>query len=174
MTKTLLTDLGGYPGNWPVGSIFANEGERLYQLVRKYKPTTIIEVGTRWGCSTAYLAMGCRDNKKGRVISYDIENLHHEWPADLAKFIDFRHRSYADNTPLECDLLFEDGAHTYGFTSQVLKTIQAKVVAVHDYKHWDCQVTVHDEADEAMGRPADEVFFQPPSDCGLGIWIQKK
>lgn len=172
MEKTLLSDIGGYPEKWPSGSIFANEGKKLYDLVRKHKPDRIVEVGTRWGCSTQWLAAACRDNGKGHVDTYDIENLHHPWPEDLKPYITFIQHSIFDEPVAECDFLFEDGAHTTGFTKQVLQQIRADVIAVHDYCHPTCQVTVKDEADEVLGQP-DEVFFEEPSDCGIAIYYAK-
>jgi predicted O-methyltransferase YrrM len=50
---------------WPVGSLFASEGERLYDLVIEHKPKKIIEVGTRYGCSTVHLATACLHNGFG-------------------------------------------------------------------------------------------------------------
>ena len=68
----------------------------------------------------------------------------------------------------KCDLLFEDGEHTHGFTETILKNIKAKIVVCHDYEHWDCANTVKAEFDRNFGKP-DELFFQSPSDCGLAI-----
>jgi hypothetical protein len=68
-----------------------------------------------------------------------------------------------------CDMLYEDGAHTTGFTSRVLRETTAKVVAVHDYNHRYCIDTVQKEALSVLGTPT-EVFQHEESDCGLGIW----
>ena len=59
---------------WPVGSLFPSEGERLYDLVRKHKPKKIIEVGTRYGCSTVHIATALKHNGGGVVHCYDIED----------------------------------------------------------------------------------------------------
>ncbi len=91
---------------------------------------------------------------------------------DLLPFIEFRHTNVFDDVPMTCDMLFEDGAHTHGFTKQVLKEIKAPVVVVHDFEHWDCVETVKQEAIGVLGKP-DEVFFEKPSDCGLAIWFVK-
>lgn len=169
---TKYPDIGGYPERWPSGSIFENEGKRLYDLVRKYKPNKIVEVGTRWGCSTQWLAAACRDNGKGHVDTYDIENLHQPWPEDLSPYITFIQHSIFDEPVSECDMLFEDGAHTTGFTSGVLLQIKAKVIVIHDYMHFGCVETVHEEALETLGEPT-EVFFEDPSDCGLAIYVYR-
>ncbi len=174
MTYIDKNNIGGYsplehPPKWEIGSMFASEGERLYDLVRELKPKKIIEVGSRWGCSTTHLATACRDNGFGIVHAYDIEDCHVEFPEDLKPFIKFHHMSYFDAKNKKCDLLFEDGAHTTGFTSRVLKETTAKVVAVHDFLHFDCIDTVQEEAISVLGQPT-EIFDHEESDCGLAIW----
>ena len=164
-----VNDLGAYPGKYPSGSIFWSEGKRLYELVREFKPTKIIEVGTRFGCSTQFLALGCHDNGFGVVHTYDIED-HYKGNIELFNPFIIRHlNSYFEETEKECDLLFEDGAHTHGFTTRVLRETKANVIVVHDYLHWDCLKTVQEESKLVLGNPT-EVFIEAPSDCGLGIW----
>ena len=176
MKELSVTLLQGYPEKYPSGSIFKNEGIRLYELVKKYKPKKIIEVGTRFGCSTQFLAFGCLENGFGEVHTYDIEDhyLGHN-PIFATQFdqIIKRHlHSYFDEPNKVCDMLFEDGAHTWGFTSKVLEeTTATMVIAVHDYCHWDCLGTVRDESTKVLGAP-NEVFLEKPSDCGLGIWVK--
>ncbi len=167
-----IDDLGAYPDKYPTGSIFWSEGKRLYALVREHKPKKIIEVGTRWGASTQFLALGCLHNGFGEVHTYDIENLYKGHKEELDPFIFFHHHSYFEVEDKTCDLLFEDGAHTNGFTSKVLRETKAKVIAVHDYLHWDCKKTVKEESIKVLGEP-NEVFIQPPSDCGLAIWLRQ-
>lgn len=160
---------------WPVGSLFASEGERLYDLVREVKPEKIIEVGTRYGCSTVHLATACKDNGVGVVHCYDTENIHFKWPDELKEFIEFHHMDYFEEPDKECDLLYEDGAHTTGFTSRVLRETKANVIAIHDFNHRHCIDTVQRESISILGSP-DEVFQHEESDCGLGIWknVSKK
>ena len=170
MTK--LEDLQAYPESYPSGSIFRNEGIKLYELVKKYKPKKIIEVGTRFGCSTQFMALACKENGYGVIHTYDIEDHYIQKNEDLEPFI-IRHLiSYFDAPNKKCDLLFEDGAHTTGFTKKVLEETTFKVCAVHDYEHWDCLITVKEEALSVLGEPT-EIHFVVPSDCGLGIWINK-
>jgi len=176
MTYIDKNNIGGYSPipetpMWPCGSMFASEGERLYDLVREHKPKKIIEVGCRYGCSTQHLATACRDNGFGVVHCYDIEDLMHPIPEDLNPFIKFHHMSYFDEKNKKCDLLFEDGAHTTGFTEQVLRETKAKVVAVHDYLHFDCIDTVKEPSLKVLGQP-NEIFDHKESDCGLAIWYK--
>lgn len=165
-------DLEEEDRKWPIGSVFASEGERLYDLIRRYKPEKVIEVGTRYGCSTVHIATALKHNGFGRVHSYDPENIHLPWPKGLSKYIKYHHESYFEETNKVCDLLFEDGSHLTGFTSRVLTETTAKVVAVHDFNHWDCKETVQKEAFDVLGMPT-EIFQHEESDCGLAIWVLK-
>ncbi|MCH7827570.1 MAG: class I SAM-dependent methyltransferase [Bacteroidetes bacterium] len=181
--KPIITvkDLGGYHPNsdeskWPVGSIFENEGKRLYDLVRKEKPLLIVEIGGFVGCSTSWMAKAIRDNKKGKIISIDNNAHAGKWsliPKELKQFVAFAvNDCFSCKVPEDIDILFEDGMHTYGFTQKVLERFPAKIVVCHDYMHWDCQNTVKPEFDKIFGAP-DEVFFEKPSDCGLAIkWVK--
>lgn len=159
-----------YKIEWPCGSIFENEGIKLYELVRNLKPELIVEVGAHYGCSTTYMAYALRDNKKGKIISIDINGGSHSlFPKELKEFVEIKHAdALAFEVTENIDLLFEDGAHTYGFTQKILERFPAKVVAVHDYMHRGCQNTVKVDFDRVFGSP-DEIYFEPPSDCGLAF-----
>ena len=161
-----------YGIQWPIGSIFANEGQRLYDLVRKLKPELIVEIGGFVGCSTTWMATALKDNKKGKIISIDNNAHSGRWklvPSELKPFMKFINDDcFVCEVPENIGLLFEDGMHTYGFTRKVIERFPAKVVVCHDYMHWDCQKTVKIEFDKVLGKP-DEIFFEKPSDCGLAI-----
>lgn len=164
-----MIEIGGYNNGWPVGSIFANEGQRLYDLIREHKPKKVIEIGALYGCSTTWIATALRDNGFGKLISIDHDPLAWsmfnmlEWGSIVTCKIK-NALEYED----ECDILFEDGDHTTGFTETILKNIKAKIVIVHDYSHRLCDETVKPEFEKVLGVP-DEIFFEPPSDCGLAI-----
>ena len=179
MKKSTITvkNLGGFhpdpdEAKWPIGSIFENEGKRLYDLVRKEKPLIIVEIGGFVGCSTSWMAKAVRDNKKGKIISIDNNAHAGKWsliPKELKEFVEFvSDDCFNCPVPEDIDLLFEDGMHTYGFTRKVIERFPAKVVVCHDYMHWDCQNTVRHDFDKVFGKP-DEIFFEKPSDCGLAI-----
>lgn len=159
-----------YKIQWPCGSIFENEGKRLYDLVRDMKPDLIVEVGAHFGCSTTHMAYALKDNGKGKIISIDVnEGSHSLLPDELKKYVEIVHAdALTYPVPENIDILFEDGAHTYGFTKKILERYPAKTVVVHDYKHRTCQNTVKVEFDKVLGAP-DEIFFEPPTDCGLAI-----
>ena len=166
-----VEDIGGVDTGWDNGSLFSNEGIKLYELVRKLKPNVIVEVGAWVGCSTSYLACAVRDNGSGKVISIDITKGAGSQLADeLKKFVEFRCENALEYKPQEkIDFVFEDGAHTWGFTESIAKRYKASMCFVsHDYMHRTCQETVYEEFNKVLGF-ADEIFFEPPSDCGLGI-----
>lgn len=161
-----------YAIHWPIGSIFANEGKRLYDLVIKEKPNLVVEVGGYHGCSGTWIAMALKKNRKGKLISIDNGTLNGRWslvPDSLKEVVEFVNDDcFSCEIPENIDLLFEDGMHTYGFTRKVIERFPAKIVVCHDYMHWDCGATVKHDFDKVLGEP-DEIFFEKPSDCGLAI-----
>lgn len=162
--------LGGYDTGWPIGSLFKNEGERLMQLVIEQKPEVIVEIGTRYGCSTAWLAEGCRRAGYGHVYSFDIDpEAGSMIPIHLMPYVTLFNLDALETLPeFQIDLLFEDGEHDKGFTRSILQNWKAKTVVVHDFFHRLCIDTVQKEFLEVLGEP-DEVHYEPPSDCGLAI-----
>jgi hypothetical protein len=188
--------LGGYHfddklAKWPSGSVWESEGQRLYDLVRKNRPKVIVEVGTNYGCSTSWLAMAVRDNEFGRVYSLDnCQQLGDQTgsliPKDLRPFITLTCCDALKSTSLETvdargkkwswpviDMLFEDCAHTTGFTKYVVENFPARLVAVHDIKHPTAGI-VRAEAISVLG-DFDEEFMGPfPADCGLGLKVCDK
>lgn len=48
--------------------------EFLYSLVRIVKPNNILETGSYWGWSAAYMALGLRDNEKGTLDTIEFAN----------------------------------------------------------------------------------------------------
>ncbi len=177
-------NLGGYHpdpalAKWPCGSIFSNEGQRLYRLVREHKPKIIVELGTMHGCGASHLALGCKHNGFGKVYSIDNRMTIGDQtgamiPEDLKPFVKLITAdalTYRWPGFMKIDLLFEDAAHSTGFNRAVLPRYPASIVAVHDMCHVTAGVTVRPESIDVLGEPT-EIFFEPPSDCGLGIWIK--
>ncbi len=73
---------------WRYRSVSKEDGIILYLIVRLMRPSVIIETGTRSGTSTTYLAKGCRDNGKGRVITIDrTEDTGYLIPSELEPYI---------------------------------------------------------------------------------------
>lgn len=50
--------------------------ELLYDLVRILKPQTILETGTHVGISSSFMAQALEDNKKGELLTFEIESIH--------------------------------------------------------------------------------------------------
>lgn len=165
-----MIDIGGYPEKWDMGSMFASEGQQLYDWVREIKPRVILEIGTWQGCSTSWLAAAVRDNKLGRVYSVDTNHRRVRIDREYLPFIElitFDAYNYQPDVPV--DFLFEDGEHSPGFTTTILKRYKAPYVAVHDYWQPSVWPNVHEEAFSLLGHPTD-TLLQHPSTCGIALW----
>ena len=167
--------IGGYPERWQIGSIWAVEGKLLYCFVRMLKPETIIEFGTRYGCSTAHMIAAMDKNNKGRIITVDIvgnEMAHNKSPR--LKSVQCEGVTYSELMNYNADMIFEDGPHTYEFTKDVIKNVlphlNAKgILTIHDVDHYIVGTTVTKGVNDALGCEFEHVLVQP-SDCGLGFW----
>lgn len=177
--KLSVNNIGGYHPNpelqsWPMGSIFENEGKKLYELVLKFKPKLIVEIGGYYGCSTTWLAFALKKNKTGKLISIDNQENLGNWskfPEELKPFVEFVNAdAFTYEPPKNIDMVFEDGAHSPGFTRAMINRYKPlKLWVSHDYMHnSDVGRNVKADIDHMFGGP-DEVFFEEPSDCGLAI-----
>lgn len=191
MTEELTDDIGGYHTDpalekWPCGSMWGSEGLYLYRWVRENRPKIIVAVGTFYGCSTSHLALACKHNKFGHVYSIDNcvgigDQTGSMIPKELLPWTTLiRHDATDPKCPwanamrkqtIQC--LVEDGAHTTGFTKAVLENFTADTVICHDALHRTAGPNVLPEAISVLGEP-DELFIEPPADCGLGRWTRKK
>ena len=179
-SKISTKNLGGYHPDptvqkWKAGSIWECEGKKLYDIIQEQKPKLVVEIGGFFGCSTAWIALALRDLGGGKVISIDNQEYVGGWgqfPEDLKEFVEF---IVADartvQVPKNIDMVFEDGAHTPGFTAEMIKRFKPRKVWVsHDYMHKSkVGQNVKKDIDEAFGSP-DEIFFEnEETDCGLAI-----
>lgn len=106
--------------NWRYPGMAKAEGEILYLITRLLKPEVIIEAGTWMGTSTSYLAKGCFDNKKGKVITVDIkEDVGYAIPEELLPYIEFHKQSDIRdiipkicNKELKVDMFFHDSLNS--------------------------------------------------------------
>src|SRR4051812_37043725 len=62
-----------YLGYWPGGSVWKEEGQILYALVRALRPKKIIECGTAAGCSATHMLSALAANQEGRLTSVSLE-----------------------------------------------------------------------------------------------------
>jgi predicted O-methyltransferase YrrM len=119
-------------GTFPIGSIFKEEGEILYSMIRAINPQSVIEVGTWYGCSATHMAKALMD-LQSKIKIYAIDNAFDgralEWDsgncATIGSLIPDIYRPYVDihlaNMEDEIikfpdnsvDFIFEDSAHTY-------------------------------------------------------------
>lgn len=58
--------------NWNSSYEENNYGELFYSLIRIYKPSIVVELGTLTGYSSYYIAKGLRENGSGRLDCYDL------------------------------------------------------------------------------------------------------
>lgn len=54
------------------GGVEVEVAEFLYSLVKMVKPGFIVETGTHLGVSALYMALACRENKKGSIWTYEV------------------------------------------------------------------------------------------------------
>lgn len=172
---------GGYHtdskmSNWPVGSIWESEGQRLYEIVREANPNLVVEIGAFHGCSTTWICQALIHNEKGKLISIDNSTFGVAWDL-VPKWCNTVLEKWDVNcfeceVPENIDILFEDGDHSETFTQRALERFPAKIVVCHDYLHPTVGKNIQRGFKSVLGEP-DEVFIEPPSDCGLGIkWIK--
>lgn len=95
--------------------------EILLRYVLKYKPRTIVEIGTYKGKTTNIIGMGLKENNLGRCYSIDIsmcnkakEVLNQHIEANRIILIEKdSNKAFEDWGRAEIDLLFIDGDHSY-------------------------------------------------------------
>lgn len=116
----------------PWQSGLGDGGRILHSIVRMYKPTTIVEIGSARGYSTCSLALACAENGNGMVYAID-PHLQNDWTdvgtgGKTLGFLQERMRLYdleahcsviakgsaeaAADWNRTIDLLFIDGDHT--------------------------------------------------------------
>jgi len=168
--------LGGYEegsGKWPGGSVWSVEGQTLYALVRALKPETLVEVGSLVGCSASHLALACLRNGKGTVYAIDPYLDFSRVDPELLPFLQqVKADVFGWRPPEKIDFLFEDGAHTPGFTGSVLQYLkphltEGAAVLCHDYFQSTHGEHIMPEFRAELGKRADGVLIAP-SNCGLG------
>jgi hypothetical protein len=188
ITPTQLAEaelIGGYSQDnsvrkWPIGSAWGSECVWLYRKVREIKPKIVIEIGCQNGCSTSHIALALKHNGGGKVFSIDNgQQIGDETgkmiPEELSAWFklirmdafDFDLKRFLSGRKI--DLLVEDGQHTTGFTKRILEIFLARNVIIHDVEHFDAGKRVKPEAISVLGEPT-EIFFEPPADCGYGLW----
>ena len=163
-----------HPDQWNAMSVHAAEGQILYALVRALKPQRVLEVGVATGGTSTHILSALATNGSGELHSVDIEpNCGQLVPESLRGHW---HLTIGDALVIDLpqtDFIFEDGAHSYEFTRDILKRLKplgARVIVAHDYfshevyggfgvkQAWDEQMP------NALGIKIDRAF------TGLGVW----
>lgn len=164
-------------GDHQAMAIFRDEGRILYALVRALRPSLCVEIGTADGGSASHILLALQANKKGKLISIDLEaGSGSRIPDELRDRWQFiQGDALTIDLPEKADFVFEDGAHSYEFTRDMLtrlRTLNPKALLSHDYyTHRVYEGFAVEQAfaeafgDEQFGVEVDGAF------TGLGVWI---
>ena len=174
---------GGYPHEWPTGSLWKAEGQVLYALTRALNVNRAVEFGTWRGCSAAHIAQALHDahrDEPGTLEAVDIwEGSGDLIPAELRPYILLVHMDMCEfaaemvERSVQFDLIFEDGPHdadSVGFVwSRARKLLRpGGVIVSHDALHATAGPHIR-RGIEASG--LTPVFVSlGGSDCGLAVW----
>jgi len=134
-------------------SVSKKKGELLFRLIRNYKPSTILELGTSLGISTIYLSLAAPDSRivtlEGCIDSANVARENFE-KAGLKNIkvitgnFDEKLASAFIEMPL-LDLVFFDGNHkkepTLSYFEQCLQHIHPGSVLIIDDIHWSSGMT---------------------------------
>ena len=174
---------GGYPHEWPVGSLWKAQGAVLYALTRALNVNRAVEFGTWRGCSATHIAQALHDARRDEPGLLDaVDN----WtgagvdiPAALRPYVrqvftDMRAfaAESAESGP-KYELIFEDGPHDAGTVQFVWERARSLlmpggVIISHD--------ALHDTAGPHVRAGIAAAGFSPVyvavggSDCGLAVW----
>lgn len=171
--------LGGRDtGDWPAMSTFESEGKIIYALVRALKPKQCVEIGVASGGTSTHILAALEANGAGKLFSVDIaegvgyavpEALNRRWT--LIEKADGR----TVKLPKHIDFAFEDGAHDYTFTYEMLMRLKGcdpRCILSHDYfTHltYGDAFQVQRAFVDVFG--VDQAVIVPPSIAGLGYWF---
>lgn len=188
--------LGGYDADparakWPMGSLYAVEGQTLYALIRTLKPQHVAEIGSLRGCSTAHIATALSVNGSGRVTAIDIAAGSRDlFPAHLESVLTPVTGDglawLAAQPDASIDLLYEDSSHGTEMCAAVGELCKTKLtpgglLVVHDAAHdfailgGGHKITspvgaeIRLGLDRALGTTY-RVYLAEPSDCGVAVW----
>lgn len=191
--------IGGYSyraadRKWPMGSLFAEEGQVLYALVRILKPAHVAEIGSLRGCSTAHLATALSVNGSGHITAIDISGgaldmFPKHLDSVLTGITGDGLEWLAGQEDESIDLLFEDSSHGEEMCASIAALCKTKltpggVLIVHDAAHTESidGNGVHTPSpvgaeicaglDRALGNEY-RVYLSEPSDCGFAAWQRK-
>lgn len=164
-------------GEWPVGSLFAAEGRILYALVRAYRPETVVEFGSLFGCSSKHILGALIKNKHGKLISVDPapQTLMDRFkPAELKRWEIVRAKGEDAPLPLSADIVFEDAAHGAVGTEAMIKlgvSLNPAIILSHDAEHFLVGAAVREGFARGVGIDRPKTVLVDGTDCGLAYWV---
>jgi cephalosporin hydroxylase len=173
--------IGGYtwPENaaWPGGCIWGNEGQLYYALTRVLRPTTVVELGTNFGCSTAHWCSAMKNNGTGILHCIDLtfERLCTNSPLLVKHQGDGLSVSrILIEQGVVPDILYEDGPHTTEFTRDFIKLWlpimkPGALILVHDIEFKPCAAAVQQGFRDGIGGNFF-IYRVLPSWNGVGYW----
>lgn len=124
----------------------------LFKIIREFRPSTCIELGTCLGISAAYQASAQRLNQKGEIITLEgseslaslaIQNLQElgleNTQVVVGRFIDTLDAVLEENKPI--DYVFIDGHHdekaTVAYFEQILPYLAEESIMIFDDISWN-------------------------------------
>ena len=164
-------------GAYPIGSLFAVEGQTLYALIRATKPQRVLELGTRFGCSATHIAAALVKNESGSLVCVDSDTEAGSMiPARFRDYIEFVYGDiydYVRTVKGKFDFVYEDASHQ----SELVASVWAQRMKLLNPGGW---MISHDAAHYLVGaqvmrgiRSCDvepKVYLTEPSDCGLAVY----
>ena len=165
-------------GAWRVGSLFRQEGQILYALIRALRPLHIAELGTHDGCSTTHMAQALAANDGGTLHAIDVWAGAGEGIPDTLRsriqqtFADGA--AWLNESALTFDIVYEDTLHTADMTRDMWTAALPKVragglIISHDAAHWLVGADIR-RGIEAAGVHDYMVVCPDGCECGLAIY----
>ena len=153
-----------------LGSVWVEEGQVLYALVRYTRPTLVYEFGTSVGGSTGHIAAALKKNRKGKLITLDIEpNAGENVDKALYKQVEFVTADAWLYNLEPCNFVFEDASHTAGLVECVARKARAALTPGGFCLHHDALQSAVGEGVRA-GLKAAEVDFVIHATGAEGGW----
>lgn len=120
-------DLPAYNGQHPlIGAPWTQEAQVLYALVRALRPALVYEFGTGYYVSTSHIAAALKANRRGKLVSVDVEPKDPARLGDLAKRVTLVHESAFNwQWPDSPDFVYEDASHTAALVEHIARQAKA-------------------------------------------------
>lgn len=164
-------------GDFPVGSIFREEGQVLYALIRALWPSSVIELGTAAGASATHIAAALAANSTGKLTAVDhglhpgalipdaLQGTVKVLAGDALEYLERRRR---------VDIIFEDLDHQPETVAAVARLAADKLtpgglLISHDAMHPTVGPGVRQGYADA-GLEGVHFYGIDPGDCGLAVW----